>query len=89
MKYVGNVALFFVLLIYRAWVLVLGWGWFIVPLGAPQIGYAHALGLSVLVAMLAHQNTPDHNKGFSYLAIKATIEITLYLCFMWLYSLLM
>ena len=28
------------------------WGWFIVPLGAAQIGIAHALGLSLLVSAL-------------------------------------
>lgn len=33
----------------RALVYPLVWSWFAVPLGAPPIGWAHALGLSVLV----------------------------------------
>jgi hypothetical protein len=29
------------------------WAWFIVPLGAPALGTAHAIGISVLVRLLA------------------------------------
>jgi len=39
----------------RAWALATLWAWFILPLGAPRIGYAHALGISTLVSMFTHQ----------------------------------
>ncbi len=28
------------------------WAWFVVPLGVPAIGYAHALGLQILIGTL-------------------------------------
>lgn len=36
------------LAIYRAWVLMTLWGWFVVPLGAPRIGMAWAYGIGVI-----------------------------------------
>jgi hypothetical protein len=36
------------LAIYRAWVLMTLWGWFVVPFGAPRIGMAWAYGLGVI-----------------------------------------
>lgn len=41
------------------------WGWFVVPLGAPAIGYWHALALATLVGLLVRQNglERDTTKG--------------------------
>ena len=36
------------LAMYHAIVLATLWGWFIVPLGAAKIGFAHAYGLSLI-----------------------------------------
>jgi hypothetical protein len=36
------------------WVLSLFWKWFAVPMGAPGIGVAHAIGIAVLVRLLTH-----------------------------------
>jgi len=30
------------------------WGWFIVPLGAPDIGIVHAIGIVTLIGLLTH-----------------------------------
>lgn len=38
--------------IYRAWVLMTLWGWFVVPLGAPSIGMAWAYGLGNVYLVL-------------------------------------
>ncbi len=39
------------------------WGWFVVPLGYPQISIFHALGLTTLISILrfdsVKQTTPD------------------------------
>jgi hypothetical protein len=35
------------------------WGWFMVPLGLPAIGIAHAFGLDVLVSHLVRQNCSE------------------------------
>jgi len=36
--------------LYDAWVLLMLWGWFIVPLGAPRINFWHAYGIDVFVS---------------------------------------
>ena len=41
----------------KSWVLTIMWGWFVVPLGLPQIGMAHAWGIVMVAAMLAR--SPD------------------------------
>lgn len=41
--------------IYKAFVLSILWGWFAVPLGMPKIGLAQAVGIALIVAMLAKQ----------------------------------
>lgn len=38
----------------RAWVLTVLWGWFAVPYGAPAIGIATAIGISLIVSMFTH-----------------------------------
>lgn len=35
----------------RAWALSSLWAWFVVPLGAPAIGWAHSLGLALIPAL--------------------------------------
>jgi hypothetical protein len=37
------------LAIYNGWIFVTLWGWFAVPLGAPKINIAWAVGLAMLV----------------------------------------
>lgn len=36
------------------------WAWFLVPLGLPAIGLAHAVGVAALIGLVTHQ-TPATN----------------------------
>lgn len=38
--------------LFNGWALSVLWGWFLVPLGLPQIGMAHAIGIGLLVGFL-------------------------------------
>jgi len=70
-----------ILLLVLCWAFVQGfvlstmWGWFVVPLGLPALGLAHAIGLSFLVRWLTHQHVScqkDENRkevAFRQLAI--------------------
>lgn len=46
-----GVALFILAILLRGFVLSVLWGWFVVPLGAPEIGVASALGLAITVGL--------------------------------------
>lgn len=83
---IGGIAVFFGLIFYRAFVVVLGWGWFVVPLGVKDIGYVHALGLSLFIAMLTHENNDVKSKPFGELALEGAARLTLFLLFMWAYA---
>jgi len=48
-KGVGWLALFIPTIIFSGFVTAELWGWFVVPLGVPAIGIAHALGLRLVV----------------------------------------
>ena len=39
------------LILWNSWILSVLWGWFVVPLGIPAIGVAHAFGLFILVKL--------------------------------------
>ena len=39
--------------LYSVYVDVLLWRWYVVPLGAPEVGYAHMAGLSLTVLSIA------------------------------------
>jgi hypothetical protein len=41
--------------IWEAFALKVLWGWFLVPLGLPAIGMAHAVGLALIATLLTHQ----------------------------------
>ena len=50
----GCVAVLFMLpfsIAWKAFVAVQLWGWFLVPLGAPRVGLAHAVGLMLVATM--------------------------------------
>jgi hypothetical protein len=49
---IGVVGLMTILAIYGGVVFWLMWGWFMVPLGLPQIGIAWAIGLSTIVVLV-------------------------------------
>jgi len=53
---VGGLLLFvvvaFVLALFTGFTISVLWGWFIVPLGVAQIGFAHAYGISLVSSVL-------------------------------------
>lgn len=36
------------------------WGWFLVPLGVPEIGFAHSIGVCILISFLTFQNIKSY-----------------------------
>jgi hypothetical protein len=65
MLYVLIVLMIPVSIVVNGLLLRLFWGWFVVPLGLAPIGIAHALGISVLVAMLTYEYTREPEDGRS------------------------
>ena len=50
-------------MLVRAWALTKLWAWFVVPISnLPQIGYAQAIGISMLLGMLTAHYTPHEDK---------------------------
>lgn len=43
----------------RGFCLSVAWTWFIVPLGAPPIGVAHAIGIVAILAFLTHASLSE------------------------------
>jgi len=71
---------------------MLGWLWFIVPLGVQPIGYLQALGIGVLARYLARDDTAEKGckeKEYAELVAEALTAPTMTLLFMWLVHLAM
>jgi hypothetical protein len=47
-------------IILRAWVLVVLWGWFLVPLGAFELSIATAIGISIIVGLFTQHLQKDY-----------------------------
>jgi hypothetical protein len=60
---IGVIALVALAVIWRGFVLSVMWGWFLVPIGLPNIGLALAIGISATVAMMTHQATQSSEKS--------------------------
>jgi hypothetical protein len=41
---------------------MLNWAWFVVPLGVPRVGFAHAYGLCIIGALVAATGTGSTSK---------------------------
>jgi hypothetical protein len=87
---VAGIALSIPLGIYRAWVLMLLWGWYVVPLGAPDIGMAHAYGLSLIALLCTMTREPERNEtiaeGLFHAAFFGTWTTTFALVIGWALS---
>ncbi len=59
MKMLQHLAAGITLGFFTAWIAYRGWGWFVVPLGVPEISVIHAYGLTVLVKFMARQDIPE------------------------------
>ncbi len=62
------------IILLRGWILLLLWSWFIIPLGAPEITLAHAIGLGIIISYstgskydLREKTTEEKIKEFVYL----------------------
>lgn len=80
----GMGVLFVALVLLRAVVLKDLWGWFVVPLGVPGIGMAHAVGISTIASLLTSSPTTsrkdekDTNKfadGISVLILSGVLSL--------------
>lgn len=49
--------------ILNGWVTSILWGWFIVPLGAPTIGIANAIGLALFVGLFVNRQVIAPTEG--------------------------
>ena len=62
----------------RGYVLAQLWRWFVVPLGGPAVDVVHAIGISLLVAMLTHQSPPkDAAKWSTAESIGISVTVSL------------
>jgi len=90
LKIVGGFTALVAMAFYSAVAVTLGWSWFVVPFGLPEIGYAHALGISGLMSLLTYHGSPEaKGKKFTDAVIEGYIRITVIIGLMWLYSALM
>jgi hypothetical protein len=73
--------------LFRAYVLRDLWEWFVVPLGMPAIGLAHAVGISSIVGYLTQQakdrDKDDSNKDTTADLIHAVAAAIIYPLFAW------
>lgn len=53
------------LAVLRGLVLVQLWAWFLMPLGAPRIGIAHAIGLGIMSAMFTASGANNEKKDWT------------------------
>ena len=57
MTKIGEFAVALVVAFWKAFVLTIIWGWFIVPLGVPAIGVLHAYGLLLFTSLVTFSVT--------------------------------
>lgn len=73
-KVVAGILSFPLLILLRAWVLTLLWGWFVTPFGLMSLGLAHAYGLSTVAQLFTFKGMPatDKTKDQSWWVMYAT-----------------
>lgn len=62
-------------IILGAYVLKTLWWWFVVPLGVPAVGMAHAYGLSTIVALMRYTDWKAVNEGKALLAVARALAV--------------
>lgn len=78
-----------VLIVARTWVLVKLWGWYLIPLGAPEITMPLAWGISITLGLFHPSNSfkPEGDDGLErsiYILIHGVLYVGLALVFGWL-----
>lgn len=68
-------------IVLRGFALVYLWGWFIVPLGLPQVQMAHAIGILMLMAYMTHEGYTDPKTTTTTKIITSVIQPPIVLLF--------
>lgn len=74
------------LMLFRGYVLVKMWTWFVVPLGVVGIGLAHAIGISTIITFLTHKPSSEEREDERSLTAKIvakSLEGVFIIGFMW------
>ena len=61
--------------LYGGWVALMLWRWFLIPLGAPVVGFWHILGIGVFVRLYTY--APSSNKWADESAFYAALALPL------------
>lgn len=72
---------------WRAWWLYPAWGWFVVPLGLPAIGFWHFAGLLFLVTIVTMHNDSkkdDRKTDWVSLVVKLFFPILFWALLRWM-----
>lgn len=86
LAFVGGLVVAFLMAAYRGLLLSTFWTWFVMPVfkGAPYIGVAAAVGISLLVGVLTHQqNSEDAKRGFGPSLLLGFVSTTIYFGIGW------
>lgn len=84
----GGLAAMVISAVYRGWVLMLLWAWFVSPtFGVPALRIPTALGVAVLVGMLTFNPTGKESRSFTEALACSTASTTVALVVGWIYSL--
>ena len=71
----GLLLVVFVLAVFTGFTVSVLWGWFIVPLGVAQIGFAHAYGISLLGSALMSTRGLNTNGEGGWVTVATGIVI--------------
>lgn len=57
-----------VAIVLRAWVLTVLWGWFLVPLGIPEVSIPTAIGIALILGLFTQHLAKEENKEKNIIA---------------------
>jgi len=72
-KILATLALWPFATVWRGYVIMHLWRWFVEPFGIQPIGIAWAAGLSLIISFLTFPARVDDESSFSFVAIKAAL----------------
>lgn len=79
MKLLRNIVFLVLNIVLAGLVVSCYWAWFIVPLGVPSIGYAHAVGIFCFVSVLTwkfiHSDLIERRCGIEWEMFKASFGL--------------
>jgi hypothetical protein len=84
---IGKLAVSIASVFLGAYVFFCGWAWFLTPLGIPEIGVFHALGMATLISMSTTSTKVEDEVGdeefFNYMVYRTVCQLVA-LLIMWL-----